>query len=109
MYRNVTAQVVNDYCSGNADACGVVAVSNKRYGILKTNLIPSLKWFFSYREVSFIIKPSDVIITNISSNENGSVQFISYVQLPGGMQVLTGEAYRAAIEVNLNNSVLCKK
>ena len=47
-----------------------------------------------------MIEPSDVIITNVSSNENGTVQFISYVQLPGGMQVLTGEAYRAAIEVN---------
>ena len=57
-------------------------------------------FFFLNRQLSAIIEPSDVIITNVSNNENGSVQFISYVQLPGGMQVLTGEAYRAAIEVN---------
>ena len=70
--------------------------------------MPNAKWqgnqtllilFLLCRELSFIIEPSDVIITNVSNNENGTVQFISYVQLPGGMQVLTGEAYRAAIEV----------
>ena len=47
------------------------------------------------------IQPSDVIITNIQNNARGELEFVMYIQVAGGAQVLPVEALESAVQVTV--------
>ena len=47
------------------------------------------------------IQPSDVIITNIQNNARGELEFVMYIQVAGGAQVLAVEALESAVQVTV--------
>ena len=49
----------------------------------------------------FPIQPSDVIITNIQNNARGELEFVMYIQVAGGAQVLAVEVLESAVQVNM--------
>lgn len=50
------------------------------------------------RQVSQV-QPSDVTITSIRNNAQGQLEFVMYIRMAGGSQVLTAGVLEAAIEV----------
>jgi len=52
------------------------------------------------RQVSQV-QPSDVTITSIRNNAQGQLEFVMYIRMAGGSQVLTAGVLEAAIEVRM--------
>ena len=47
------------------------------------------------------IQPSDVIIRDIRNNARGELEFVMYIQVAGGAQVLAVEALESAVQVTV--------
>ena len=45
------------------------------------------------------IQPSDVIIRDIRNNAQGELEFVMYIQVAGGAQLLPVEALESAVQV----------
>ena len=45
------------------------------------------------------IQPSDVIIRDIRNNARGELEFVMYIQVAGGAQLLPVEALESAVQV----------
>ena len=58
----------------------------------------SLPPSFTRRQI-FQIQSSDVIITNMTNNNGGQLEFVLYVQVEGGSRVLAAGVLEAAVEV----------
>jgi len=72
--------VVNRYCDTRPGECSqTVNIQRKR------------------RQVSQV-QPSDVTITSIRNNAQGQLEFVMYIRMAGGSQVLTAGVLEAAIE-----------
>ena len=66
-----------------------------------TSLLPPPPPFpisLTRRQVSQV-QPSDVTITSIRNNAQGQLEFVMYIRMAGGSQVLTAGVLEAAIEV----------
>lgn len=55
---------------------------------------------FTRRQVSQV-QPSDVTIVSIRNNAQGQLEFVMYIRMAGGSQVLTAGVLEAAIEVRM--------
>ena len=55
----------------------------------------------TFRRQVVRIQPSDVIITNIENNARGELEFVMYIQVAGGDQVLAVEALESAVQVTV--------
>ena len=55
----------------------------------------------TFRRQVVQIQPSDVIITNIRNNARGELEFMMYIQVAGGAQVLAVEALESAVQVTV--------
>ena len=53
---------------------------------------------FTRRQI-FQIQSSNVIITNMTNNNGGQLEFVLYVQVEGGSRVLAAGVLEAAVEV----------
>lgn len=51
------------------------------------------------RRQVFQIQPGDVIITNITNNAQGQLEFIMFIQVAGGAQVLAVGVLENAVQV----------
>ena len=55
----------------------------------------------TFRRQVFRIQPSDVIITNITNNAQGVLEFVMYIQVAGGARVLRVEVLESAVQVTM--------
>ena len=58
-------------------------------------------WYPTSRRQVLQIQPSDVIITNIRNNAQGVLEFVMYIQVAGGAQVLEVEVLESAVQVTM--------
>ena len=55
----------------------------------------------TFRRQVVQIQPSDVIITNIRNNAQGELEFVMYIQVAGGNQVLPVDVLESAVQVTV--------